>query len=90
MQSRVFKTSKINETPNLRSYSLQAIHDILNIQDARAFYEASGVRPKRLVKINDENLQHSRATFHFPQLRIKRNEPYLIDRQFGDEGSPAA
>jgi len=24
----------------------QAIHDILNIQDARAFYEASGVRPK--------------------------------------------
>ena len=25
----------------------QAVHDILNIQDARAFYEASGVRPKR-------------------------------------------
>ena len=24
----------------------QAVHDILNIQDARAFYEASGVRPK--------------------------------------------
>ena len=26
----------------------QAIHDILNIQDARAFYEASGVRPKTM------------------------------------------
>ncbi len=25
----------------------QAVHDILNIQDARAFYEASGVRPKK-------------------------------------------
>lgn len=28
----------------------QAIHDILNIQDARAFYEASGVRPKTVGK----------------------------------------
>ena len=27
----------------------QAVYDILNIQDARAFYEASGVRQKRLV-----------------------------------------
>jgi Predicted Zn-dependent protease (DUF2268) len=26
----------------------QAVHDILNIQDARAFYEASGVRQKRV------------------------------------------
>ena len=26
----------------------QAIHDILNIQDARKFYEASGVRKKRV------------------------------------------
>lgn len=26
----------------------QAVHDILNIQDARAFYEASGVRPKTI------------------------------------------
>ena len=28
----------------------QAIHDILNIQDARAFYEASGVRPKTVTE----------------------------------------
>ena len=27
----------------------QAVHDILNIQDARAFYEASGVRPKTVT-----------------------------------------
>jgi hypothetical protein len=27
----------------------QAVHDILNIQDARAFYEASGVRPKTVI-----------------------------------------
>ena len=28
----------------------QAVHDILNIQDARTFYEASGVRPKTTSK----------------------------------------
>jgi hypothetical protein len=35
-----------NQHYNTAQDKRQAIHDILNIQDARAFYEASGVRPK--------------------------------------------
>jgi hypothetical protein len=29
-------------------------------------------------------------SFDFPQLRVNRNKAYVIDRQFGDEGSAIA
>ena len=33
----------------------KAVHDILNIQDARAFYEASGVRQKTTLKVGNSS-----------------------------------